>query len=712
MRIITLVISVIGLLNSILYGENFSVTTNQDSGVGTLRQAIIDSNKVGDDLNTINIKIPQNIPIKLLSDLPVIQKNTKIISENQQIIDGDKKWRLFATIMSNLSITNCVLQNGAAVGGNGGGGGLGAGGGVYIDRGNQLFLENVVIKNCIAQGGNIATTSANIIGGGGASFSIADKNGTIQRGGGDYPGYINGDGGTYDNSLLTEGYGGGHGGNKGGESGGNGAGTDGLEKGKGGGSGGYCGGGGAAAISNAGGGGGGNPGGKGIINKAGGGGGFGSGGGPSRVGGGGGGGFGGGGGNSLIIAGGGGFGGGCGYGLASMGLPYPQGGFFANSDKSGYGNAGAGIGGGIFVGDSAFCYIKDNTSVQNNSVLGGKSLTTQPAKQGEGYAPDIFLFRKATLIFNNQKSLDAPFLIQADTKAPKEHIDSGIVKQGKGTLTLSNINNNYRGLTHIEDGVLTFSDPKVLNDSIIVLKGGELEPAGILIFSNSIDAQGGAIKTADGIELEVNGKISGSGPLKKTGFGVLKPTNTTNNYTGGTEIKEGKLSIETPEVLGNPNGKIILQTGDLQTTKDLTLENPIEANGGSIDTEKTLTATGRISGSGPLKKIGLGTLSLININNDYSGGTEIKRGNLYVKDSKALGNPSGSIELEKGKIQTDGDIELKHPINIGNGSIETIHGNLIASGKISGNALIKTGLGTLTPTNTDNNYTGETEIKE
>ena len=194
----------IELVNTILYSQNFEVSNNNDSGKGSLRQAIIDSNEGKDEENIIRIKIPGNLPIILLSDLPLIKKNAAFISENQQIINGNNYYRLFATIKANLSFTNCTLEKGAAIGGGGAcGGGMGAGGGIYIDRGKKLYLENVTIKNCKAQGGAVQYSRI-YIGGGGASFS-SDKESTTERGGGDYPGFSDGTVKFSDDSLLVNG---------------------------------------------------------------------------------------------------------------------------------------------------------------------------------------------------------------------------------------------------------------------------------------------------------------------------------------------------------------------------------------------------------------------------------------------------------------------------------------------------------------------------
>lgn len=539
-----------------LYSANVPVTTNADSGSGSLRAAIEQINAGSDGSNTINMQIPGNSPISLSSDLPVIKQNTVINSNGKQPIDGQGQYRLFATIMADLTINNCTLQNGAAIGGDGGGGGMGAGGAVYIDRGNTLTLITTNINGCKAQGGK--GYGRRDIGGGGASFSTASKSSSTKDGGGDYPGLYFGNGASYDGSLFLVGYGGGDGGedlrlakgdNKRGFGGGDGTGDDGVKS-KGG-NGGYCGGGGGCSGSNASGGGGNGGGSASIIefNSHGGGGGFGSGGGSTGAQGGGGGGFGGGGGNargSPAAAGGGGFGGGSGGSFSTSSSTVAQGGRFGGSSTSlekGAGG-GAGLGGAIFVGDTAICIIRDNIFISKNKVLGGEGSNYE--NKGQGYAPDIFLFREAKVIFNNTGPLNAPYSIMADQKAPEGHLDSGIIKQGPGQLTLSNTNNNYRGGTSIEGGTLSVTDPKALGSQTapITLNGGNLQPTKTMTLNQPIVASGtGNIDTPNGTTLTTTGNISGSGTLNKTNAGTWKQTGI-STHIGEINIQQGILRVD------------------------------------------------------------------------------------------------------------------------------------------------------------------------
>ncbi|MGL4348397.1 MAG: hypothetical protein ACRCSV_02940 [Chlamydiales bacterium] len=144
--------------------------------------------------------------------------------------------------MADLTLINCTLTSGAAIGGKatrGGGSGLGAG--FYIDRGKTLTLSNIKIINCKAEGGSVET--GNPCNGVGASFSSKNKDATHVSGGGDFPGLdyqSGGMGGASDGSTFLTGYGGARGGNNGGTGGGDGPGVDQGSTGLGG----YCGGGG------------------------------------------------------------------------------------------------------------------------------------------------------------------------------------------------------------------------------------------------------------------------------------------------------------------------------------------------------------------------------------------------------------------------------------------------------------------------------------
>ncbi|PWU14784.1 MAG: hypothetical protein C5B45_03910 [Chlamydiae bacterium] len=733
------------IVSSSLCAASFTVSSNADSGVNTLRQAIIDLNSSVDLSNTITIVagLPE---IQLASDLPVIQKEVTITTPGNipQIIDGNtNQFRLFAAT-APLTVQNCTLQNGGAIGGNGynadtdaggGGGGLGAGGAIYIDRNQSVVLQEVVLANNKAQGGSGGSLiisgglPKNGGGGGGSSFSSAAKNAnTTGNGGGDNPGTgVTGGAGT--NSGA--GYGGGSGGSGGGAGGiggGNNAGAAAVATN--GGNGGYCAGGGGGGDSTGGsnaGGGGGNGGGNGSaagINSAGGGGGFGSGGagatmsssggGASAAGGGGGfGGGGGGGGGSSgsgsagnACGGGGGFGAGGGGGLANTEGSNPgQGGSFGGTGggghigPSGVGGGGAGIGGAIFVGDTASLTLQDNIFFLGNTVQGGAAGTggTIPGSNGQGYAQDVFLFKGAQLIFNGTDNSSMVFNIQSDQSASVGNLDAGILKQNSGEVAL-NGSNNYRGNTQINGGILSIASDVLGNpSSSVIFNGGTLEATSSFSSSRTISLTGpGTISVDPSFTLTLSGPISGSGAFTKANTGTLILTGA-KTYSGGTTVNAGILQGDTTSLQGNivDNARVVFnQTG-------------------------SGTYGGNISGSGNVIKQNSGVVSLTG-SNTYTGGTVVNAGTLAVSGSGTLA-PAGAITVNAGEFDisgllapflTIGDLNGSGGIvNLGpNALIEGTSNNTSYAGVITGTgSFTKQGAGTLILTGA-NTYTGGTTV--
>ena len=97
------------IFSSSLCAASFTVSTNADSGAGSLRQAILNINASSDLSNTITINTGLS-PIVLSNDLPVIQKQVGISTTGTtpQVIDGDSQFRLI-TSFTTLSIANCTL---------------------------------------------------------------------------------------------------------------------------------------------------------------------------------------------------------------------------------------------------------------------------------------------------------------------------------------------------------------------------------------------------------------------------------------------------------------------------------------------------------------------------------------------------------------------------------------------------------------------------
>src|SRR5215212_9199627 len=140
---------------SVLHAAAFNVTNANDSGPGSLREAIGQANANAGSTITLAGGLGT---ITLASRLPVIAAAVTIDGGNNTV-SGNNQFRVFfiSPLQANaaINISNLTIANGLATGGTGGGsggGGAGMGGGIFVDAG-AVRLQNVVFNNCGAVGG-------------------------------------------------------------------------------------------------------------------------------------------------------------------------------------------------------------------------------------------------------------------------------------------------------------------------------------------------------------------------------------------------------------------------------------------------------------------------------------------------------------------------------------------------------------------------------
>jgi hypothetical protein len=159
----------------------FTVVTINDSGAGSLRQAIADANAAPSD-DTIAFNLPRPSQITLTSALPAVTGNLSIVNEVRDINDfitvarsGASEYRIFTlTPGSSVSMSGLIIFGGGVPGDFGGGilndkatlslnrcalvgNTAGAGGGIYNRQPAQLIATDCAFNNnnAIALGGAI-----------------------------------------------------------------------------------------------------------------------------------------------------------------------------------------------------------------------------------------------------------------------------------------------------------------------------------------------------------------------------------------------------------------------------------------------------------------------------------------------------------------------------------------------------------------------------
>ncbi|EBR7971867.1 fibronectin-binding autotransporter adhesin ShdA [Salmonella enterica subsp. enterica serovar Enteritidis] len=302
---------------------------------------------------------------------------------------------------------------------------------------------------------------------------------------------------------------------------------------------------------------------------------------------------------------------------------------------------------------------------------------------------------------------DSTFTVTSEldeTTATSDWDGSKLTKQGDGTLILSNTGNDY-GDTEIVGGILAAKDAASLGTGDVTIA----ENATLALSQGTLD-----------------NNVTGEGQIVKSGSDELIVTGD-NNYSGGTTISGGTLTVDHADSLGSGDidnsGVLKVGEGELENTLsgsgslvktgsgELTLSGDNDYSGGTTITGGTLTADhadslgsgdiansgvlqvgegelkNTLSGSGSLVKTGTGELTLSG-DNDYSGGTIISDGTLIADNADSLGT---------GAVANSGVLQ------VGEGELEN---TLSGSG-----SLVKTGTGELTLSG-DNSYSGGTTITD
>jgi len=179
----------------------------------------------------------------------------------------------------------------------------------------------------------------------------------------------------------------------------------------------------------------------------------------------------------------------------------------------------------------------------------------------------------------------------------------------------------------------------------------------------------------------IGNQISGSGQIYARGGGSTSRATLSgiNTYSGGTFVTNSGSML----LLTNASAA---GTGAVDVGSDAFLELDFGAAGGDF--------ANLVTGDGTVRKVGSGLLTLANVANDYTGGTQINGGILRVTDLDALGT-GGVVANAGGALMYDysgpGNQNFSTPLMTGAGQF------------------IKNGSGTIVMS-TANTWTGGTQI--
>ncbi|MBS0604993.1 MAG: autotransporter domain-containing protein [Verrucomicrobia bacterium] len=294
---------------------------------------------------------------------------------------------------------------------------------------------------------------------------------------------------------------------------------------------------------------------------------------------------------------------------------------------------------------------------------------------------------------------------------------SSLTVTGPGTLYLSNSGNSYNmGTTVSGNAVVQIDNPGDLGaaspSNVLTLNSGALEflPAfGNSTFSNpvTLTALGGKLNVDTGVTAQISGVVSGAGGfLTVNGPGTLYLSNTLNSYNMGTTVSgNAVVQIDNPGELGavaasnvltlnngtlellpafgnatfsNPvtvtafGGRLIEEVGPFFLTPtfsgQITLNGPLtisQTPSGSAASDSTITFSGKVTGTGSIAMNGPGALALLNVANDYSGGTTLTGGNVQISAPANIG--TGPLNFNGGTLEIlngFGSATITNPITI------------------------------------------------
>lgn len=278
-----------------------------------------------------------------------------------------------------------------------------------------------------------------------------------------------------------------------------------------------------------------------------------------------------------------------------------------------------------------------------------------------------------TLIAANNTALGSNSGTASVTSGATLGIQGGITVASGRSLTLNGTGNGTNG------ALRNLSGNNTVNSAVTLGSASEIQSdAGTLTLGGNVTSANQNL-TLDGAgNTTLTGVVGlGSGTVTKTGTGTATLTGA-NTYTGATTVSAGTLAITNNAALGTTaagttvaNAATLAVSNNITTAETLTLSGQGVSNLGALRSTSgintatgnitlaaesyvgvdtgTLTASGAISGTAGLTKVGAGTLILSGAGaNTYTGTTAVREGVLEVQKSTALGGGANPTTVTDG----------------------------------------------------------------
>ena len=277
---------------------------------------------------------------------------------------------------------------------------------------------------------------------------------------------------------------------------------------------------------------------------------------------------------------------------------------------------------------------------------------------------------------------------------PLSDSGNGFALTGNGTLTLAGNNTFAGGMADGSGSTLQITGDLGDTGGGSGSYAGAITDNGTLIFASSLFQQTLSGPIADNGALIFNnslandivsGLISGPGSLTQMGGNTLTLGNAGNNYSGGTTINGGTVSISADSDLGTgplsfDNGGRLVMTGSSITDNRLIT---VQSGGGVMSLSGvTATLTGQLTGPGTLSTGGNDFIMASTGTNTLGGLRETGGNRVFISTAGALGVGTNLVSINMAGItgcvlefQNGAPTNPQNPMVFGSGSSLTARNN-------------------------------------